>query len=92
MVTLKDITAIKNVDINYCSQGIDYEKSFNGVQFQILMLTQMRKRDFDSLYDLVIATCKSVLCNEKLLRDLECIDAFEVILYDYDGYYQRIVK
>ncbi len=31
MITLKDITPIKKVDINYYSDGIEYQKSFIGI-------------------------------------------------------------
>lgn len=92
MITLKDITPIKKVDIKYYSEGIDYTKTFTGIQFQVLMLNQMRKHDYETMFDLVIATCKSILRNEKMYRDLKRIETFEVILFDEFGYKQRITK
>ena len=92
MITLKDITPIKKVDINYYSEGIDYQKTYTGIQFHAFMLAQMHKHDYDSMFDLVIATCKPILRKEKELRDLKRIEAFEVILFDEFGYKQRITK
>lgn len=92
MITLKDIVPIKKVYINYYSDGIDYQKTYSGIQFHAVMLAQMHKHDYDSMYDLVIATCKPILRTEKKLRDLKRIETFEVILIDEFGYKQRIVK
>ncbi len=92
MITLKDITPIKKVDINYYSEGINYNISFTGIQFHAFLLSQMHKRNYDSMFDLVIATCKPILRKEKEIRDLKRIETFEVILYDEFGYKQRITK
>lgn len=92
MITLKDVVPIKKVDINYYSEGIEYQKSFTGIQFHAFMLAQMHKHDYDTLYDLVIATCKSILRKEKELLDLKCIETFEVILIDEFGYKLRLTK
>lgn len=92
MITLKDITPIKKVYINYYSDGIDYQKTYNGIQFHAVMLAQMHKRDYDNMRDLIFATCKPILRKEKELRELKRIESFEVILIDEFGYKQRIVK
>ena len=92
MITLKDITPIKKVELNYYSEGIDYSKTFTGIQFHAFMLAQMHKHDYDSMFDLVIATCKSILRKEKELLCLKRIETFEVILFDEFGYKQRITK
>lgn len=92
MITLKDVMPIKKVDINFYSEGINYTKTFTGIQFHAFMLAQMHKHDYDTLYDLVLATCKPILLKEKELRDLKRIETFEVILIDEFGYKMRIVK
>ncbi len=56
------------------------------------MLAQMHKHNFESIFNLVIATCKPILRKEKELRELKCIETFEVILYDEFGYKTRITK
>lgn len=92
MITLKDITPIKRVELSYSSDGIDYQTTFIGFQFRALMLSIMRKRDYEDLYDLIIAACKVILRNEKEIHFLDRIETFEVIVYDEYGFKQRITK
>lgn len=92
MITLKDITPIKKVEIRFYSNGVDYFKPLSGIQFHAFMLHLMRNRDYEEMHDLIKDTAKFILENVKDEYYVDNVETFEIIWYDEQGYKYRLTK
>lgn len=92
MITLKDITPIKKVEIRFYSNGIDYLKSLTGVQFHAFMLCLMRKKDYEEMHDLIKDTAKFILEKVKDEYYVDKVETFEIIWFDEQNYRYRLTK